>query len=65
MGIYLGAQKAFFNKEPVNLPIEGETKQKQMASLLCCPLDKSKVILEHDYLCYKKERRYKLQYPAQ
>jgi hypothetical protein len=54
--------KLIGDKAAIKSLFEGGTKQKQLNSFLRCPLDKSKVILEHDYLCCKKEHRYKLQY---
>jgi len=52
------AQKAGGASKSSSLSIEGETKQQRMASLLRCPLDKSKVVVEQDHLCCEHHHQY-------
>jgi len=58
MGFYVLAQKACDNIEPGKPSIEGQTRQQKLVSLLRCPLDKSKVIVERDYLCCQQHHQY-------
>ncbi|MEW6067385.1 MAG: methyltransferase domain-containing protein [Nitrospirota bacterium] len=48
-GFYVLAQKAS-HEGFIKITIEGETKQQKLTSLLRCPLDKSKIVVEQDHL---------------
>lgn len=57
-GFYVLACKTSIEKEHSKISIKGKTKQQRLTSLLRCPLDKSKVIVEQDYLCCEHHHRY-------
>ncbi|MEW6584484.1 MAG: methyltransferase domain-containing protein [Nitrospirota bacterium] len=57
MGFYVLAQKAGDDKEHGKFRVEGETKQQRLISLLHCPLDRSRVVIEEDHLrCLQRHR---------
>lgn len=58
MGFYVLAQKAGDDKRLNKLSIVGETKQQKFASLLRCPLDKTKVSIKENYLHCEHNHQY-------
>jgi SAM-dependent methyltransferase len=58
MGFYVLAQKAGDDKRLNKLSIVGETKQQKLASLLRCPLDKTKVSIKENYLHCEHNHQY-------
>jgi ubiquinone/menaquinone biosynthesis C-methylase UbiE len=56
-GFYMLAQKT--SQEGYSkMSIVGETKQQKLTSLLCCPLDKSKLLLKQDCLCCEHHHQF-------
>ncbi len=43
------------------MSVVGETKQQKLTSLLCCPLDKSKLVLKQDCLCCEHHHQFPIQ----
>lgn len=58
LGFYVLAKKAGDIQKSLKLSIEEITKQEKIAGLLCCPVDKSKVKVEHNYLCCEYNHQY-------
>ncbi len=62
IGFYVLAQKACNDEEYGKLHIEGETKQQRLFSLLRCPLDRSRVVIEQDHLCCLQHHQFSIRH---
>jgi len=60
MGFCILAEKASTAKS-ISFCIEGKTKQERLASLLRCPIDKTRIVFDGDYLCCEHQHKYPVQ----
>lgn len=58
LGFYILAQKRDAGQEPNKTFIKGNTKNERLYSLLRCPLDKSKVVLDRESVCCEHNHQY-------
>lgn len=58
LGFFVLAQKRGEGQISKRLFIEGKTKHERLYNLLRCPLDKSRVVLEQEFLCCEYNHQY-------